>query len=300
MSTYRQYRQPYNPDKIDLIRKKLEMCYQKETPLYYKILVDGVCVVEQTTNLSEFDSFEKYFTPTTREVEIQVYTSNPQSPWHVKHIFDLIVPEDLYGNFSGMSDKETSMEIVNNRIAINKLEGEIERLTDKLDQAKQKIKKRDKKIEKLEAKLEEKEQQVQSNSSFDKFGSLVETGITSFAAAYQAKNGKQTKDDSQLSGDDEGFEVNEEVSEKEENKQKQKKKSKPRKSANLNDFTREELEDLDELMYYFKYDKKHIKKLLNHFKHKQNQTSSKKADATDKTASKQEANEENKNPKNHE
>ncbi|MCC7302512.1 MAG: hypothetical protein IT233_07720 [Bacteroidia bacterium] len=72
--------QTYEHSRIERIRMSLVNAERKGNPTYYDIWVDGVKVVDRTTDLNEFSRYEEFIYPDTRKITINVYTASPTSP----------------------------------------------------------------------------------------------------------------------------------------------------------------------------------------------------------------------------
>lgn len=81
-------KQKYDQGKIDKLAEYLRIYHQKDQPLDYEIIVDGLKVVRRTNDPDMFPMYENFITADTRSIEVLFYvgTSNVND----KHIFTLI------------------------------------------------------------------------------------------------------------------------------------------------------------------------------------------------------------------
>lgn len=68
-------RETYNPERMEQVRKLLETQIRKGLPVQYEIYVDSFKVVPKTNDIAEFDSFEDYISPATRNMRLLIYDS---------------------------------------------------------------------------------------------------------------------------------------------------------------------------------------------------------------------------------
>ncbi len=89
-------KQQYNQDKIDKLRDYLRLYYDKGMPIDYEILVDGFKAVRRTNDPELFNMFESFVTADTRTVEILFYTGTSNN--NDKHLFSLSEePKEVQG-----------------------------------------------------------------------------------------------------------------------------------------------------------------------------------------------------------
>lgn len=68
-------RETYNPERMEQVRKLLETQIRKGLPVQYEIYVDSFKVIPKTNDIAEFDSFEDYISPATRNMKLLIYDS---------------------------------------------------------------------------------------------------------------------------------------------------------------------------------------------------------------------------------
>lgn len=71
--------QTYTPSRIERIRLVLVSAQRNGSPTYYDVWVDGVKVVERTTDLEQFSRYEEFIYPDTQKITINLFTSSPTS-----------------------------------------------------------------------------------------------------------------------------------------------------------------------------------------------------------------------------
>jgi len=81
--------EPYQPQKIEIIRRMLEKQAEKQQPMAYEIFVDNFKVVMKTTDLSEFDSYEDIMNNDTKFIRINIYNSLNESVSSTKYVFEV-------------------------------------------------------------------------------------------------------------------------------------------------------------------------------------------------------------------
>ena len=72
-------RYPYTPEKLELVRRTLELATEKGEPKDYSILIDDLKVLDRTNNLDHFLSFEDSLDPTSKEITIRVFQGKSRS-----------------------------------------------------------------------------------------------------------------------------------------------------------------------------------------------------------------------------
>lgn len=81
--------EPYNPQKIEIIRRMLEKQAAKGSPLAYEIFVDNFKVVMKTTDLTEFEGYEDIMNNETKYLRINVFNSPTETISHTKYVFEM-------------------------------------------------------------------------------------------------------------------------------------------------------------------------------------------------------------------
>lgn len=79
--------EPYNPDKIALIKQSLQQLVDAGTPRYYEIQVDGLKMVGKTTDLTRFDNYETHLSDETEEIRFMLYQGNSHKYDSFTHTF---------------------------------------------------------------------------------------------------------------------------------------------------------------------------------------------------------------------
>lgn len=81
--------EPFNPQKIEIIRRMLEKQSEKGSPMAYEVFVDNFKIVMKTADLSEFDSYEDVISSDTKFIRINVYNSLTETIGHTKYVFEV-------------------------------------------------------------------------------------------------------------------------------------------------------------------------------------------------------------------
>ena len=63
----------YDPEKIELIRMKLEQSAKSGSPEFFEIIVDDMPVVKRTNDLALFDSFRAYLAKGLNKISFRLY-----------------------------------------------------------------------------------------------------------------------------------------------------------------------------------------------------------------------------------
>lgn len=71
--------EPFDAQKVALIKKHLEFFSGKGRPIYYDIAVNGMKAVEKTNDIAEFDAYKELM-PSAGELVITVYSKSFKSP----------------------------------------------------------------------------------------------------------------------------------------------------------------------------------------------------------------------------
>lgn len=82
-------RETYNPERLEQVRRLLDTQIRKGLPMQYEIYVDGFKVVPKTNDISEFDSYEDYLSPGTRNMRLLIFDSASGSEQVNEYLYKL-------------------------------------------------------------------------------------------------------------------------------------------------------------------------------------------------------------------
>lgn len=106
-------KQKYDPAKVDKLQEYLRLYNQKGRPIDYEIIVDGLRAVRRTSDPEEFSDHERFITPETRSIEINLYNGGGNS--NEKHIF-FLSDEEIKQGLSGLEiDSRISEQVERQR-----------------------------------------------------------------------------------------------------------------------------------------------------------------------------------------
>src|SRR3989337_1429733 len=80
-------KQKYDQAKIEKLAEYLRLYYQKDQPIDYEIIVDGLRVVRRTNDPDMFPLHEAFVTGDTKSIEVLFYSGT--SPNNERHVFTL-------------------------------------------------------------------------------------------------------------------------------------------------------------------------------------------------------------------
>lgn len=137
----------YDHLKIEKVKHLILSSHQKDIPKEYEIFVDEMKVVDRTSDLDEFDSYQDFLDEETDHVRIIVYYA-PNSPRNQQFLFEIKTSQPTFSN-SELSGIDIDNKI-GERIYAERLKWETE----------QKQKEQLKEIESLTARLKEAEDYI--------------------------------------------------------------------------------------------------------------------------------------------
>lgn len=144
--------EPYNPQKIEIIKRMLEKQSSKGSPLAYEIFVDNFKVVMKTTDLSEFDSYEDVMTNDTKYIRINIYNSPADSVSHTKYVFESEEKKPEVNRALGeVVDVNTKIK---ESIGIERERWDRDQLVKELDRTKLELQEAEEYIDQLQSQLE--------------------------------------------------------------------------------------------------------------------------------------------------
>lgn len=172
-------KQKYDQGKMDKLAEYLRIYHQKDQPLDYEIIVDGLKVVRRTNDPDMFPMYENFVTADTKSIEILFYvgTSNVND----KHIFTLI-DEPKEQGLSGIEIDNRIQEKVDQKVDQHKKDLEYEALKKDNKDLQEEVDELEKEVEKLE---KEKEDFIKNQSPLK--GYLGEIG-SSFVESFIRRN----------------------------------------------------------------------------------------------------------------
>jgi hypothetical protein len=147
----------YSSEAMERFKTILENSADSGKAKYFAIEVDGLKVVEKTSNVEEFDNYESFITDDTREILIYLYSTNSASPKHDKHylkmekrLVEKPVAEPTLSGVEIQNKIDEGIRVAQERWERKELEKQIVELKEELEDAEEYV-------EKLEAKCEEYE-----------------------------------------------------------------------------------------------------------------------------------------------
>ena len=141
-------KQKYSPEKMDKLQEYVKIYSEKGKPVEYEILVDGFKAVRRTNDPDMFVMYESFIHPESKYIEVLFYTGASNN--NDKHIFTLQdEPKD-----TGLSGIEVENRI-QARIEEHKRNWEHEQIIQENKTLKKELAEADAEIEQLEKELEE-------------------------------------------------------------------------------------------------------------------------------------------------
>ncbi len=143
----------YDPEKIDLIRMKLEQSFKSGTPEYYEILVDEMPIVKRTNDLSMFDTIRAYMAKGFNKISFRLYGTSPKSWRHIHRSFIVNNEQNNGNNNNNLSGVDIDARI-NEKLKQERERWETELLKKELAETKGQLEDAEKYIEQLEDSIE--------------------------------------------------------------------------------------------------------------------------------------------------
>src|SRR5690349_5580090 len=78
----------FDQQKVDRLKNHLVAMAAKQNPKFYEIFVDSLTAVPKTDEPNEFEGYEDYMSPDTKEIKIKIYNSG-SSPRNDQYVFSL-------------------------------------------------------------------------------------------------------------------------------------------------------------------------------------------------------------------
>lgn len=170
-------REAYNPEKIEQIRKLLDMQIRKGLPVKFEIHIDSLTVVPKTNDINEFDTYEDYLSSGTRNMRLLIYDSISGAEqvneclYKMSNYMSQSLPAATSSGLDGVELQDRITEQVNTKIA------EIESKRE-LKETKEQLKAAESEIESLNRELEqERAKKGVEMKRWGEVGSLVLEGI---------------------------------------------------------------------------------------------------------------------------
>lgn len=79
--------EPYEPYKVELIKRHLQSQLDRGFPRYFEVCVDQLKVVPRTNRVEDFDQYLDYITESTKKLRILLYSTSATSPRNEQHVF---------------------------------------------------------------------------------------------------------------------------------------------------------------------------------------------------------------------
>ncbi|HBF89370.1 MAG TPA: hypothetical protein DDX39_12080 [Bacteroidales bacterium] len=140
----------YDPEKIELIRMKLEQSAKSGSPEFFEIIVDDMPVVKRTNDLALFDSFRAYLAKGLNKISFRLYGTSSKGWRNIHRTFVMNTPQS--------NDALSGIDIdarINEKLRQERERWETELLKKELDETKEQLKEAEDYIEQLEDKIEE-------------------------------------------------------------------------------------------------------------------------------------------------
>lgn len=170
-------REAYNPEKIEQIRKLLDMQIRKGLPVQFEIYIDSLTVVPKTNDINEFDTYEDYLSSGTRNMRLLIYDNISGTEqvneclYKMSSYMNQTLPTPANNSLDGIELQDRINEQVNTKIA----EIEFKR---ELKETKEQLKDAEATIDSLNNELEqERAKKGVEMTRWGEVGSLVLEGI---------------------------------------------------------------------------------------------------------------------------
>ncbi|MCC7303078.1 MAG: hypothetical protein IT233_10595 [Bacteroidia bacterium] len=183
----------YELSRLESIKRVLENEHKRGTPRFYEIWVDGVKVVEKTTDPSEFSKYEEFIFSDTQKVTVNLFTSSPTSAHVVSRHHFTFVEEEKRGALNGIGLGEIQAQI-NERVSIERERWDCDQVRKDLTTTKEKLGEAEEYIGKLQDIIEDTKTKLTEAKGMGEIASAIKDLALPLL-------GKKTEDKS-LSGND--------------------------------------------------------------------------------------------------
>lgn len=158
-------KESYTPGKLSALRRILEARARCGNPYYFKIQVSGIVIVERTTDLERFDSYEELL-PAASEITIWIYTNEKTPNYYMKKVYTVEnkteqrpaaeqPPQAVgLGALDFRRETELMMKAERLQIRLDQKDEKIKDLQEKLSEAEEHIDKQDERIELLKKEVD--------------------------------------------------------------------------------------------------------------------------------------------------
>jgi len=155
------FTEEYDMLRVERLRRILQSHKDKGSPKYYKITVDNVPIVEKTSDLNQFDSFEEFVDDKTQEVVVYIYSENEKSWRYQKYVFKVIADhlvnepsQQSQRTLQGFSEQDLENKL-NEKLAREKEKMAAEQRDKEFEQTKTQLTEAEEYIDKLQEQLKE-------------------------------------------------------------------------------------------------------------------------------------------------
>ena len=184
----------YDPMKVELIKKNLETQSEQGAPLFYEIYVDNLKVVQRTSKVELFDSFEDFVNEDTLKIRILIYSTHPKAPRNTKHIF--LLKENGEEKEKGLNGTEVQ-KMLTDQVSRERERWDCDQVKKDLATANTKLEEAEQYAETLQAIIDDTKKKLQQADGMGEITSIIKT----LAIPYLV--GKNPPEKGNLSGSEE-------------------------------------------------------------------------------------------------
>lgn len=142
----------YDKEAVNAVKKILEGGVTSSSPYFYKIQIDGLKVVDRTSDLSKFDSYELFLSGAD-ELTIFIYSSQNTPNYLLKRTFKMHNTPQQSQALNGMELEGIINNKVNERVSLERERWDGDLTRKELESTKQKLSEAEGYIEKLETQV---------------------------------------------------------------------------------------------------------------------------------------------------
>ncbi len=142
----------YSAEKLSALRRILEARARSGNPYFFKIQVSGIVVVERTTDLSKFDSYEELL-PAANEITIWLFTNERTPNYYMKKVYTVrneeqqpetkALPQQSLDGTAILRQTELMMKVDRLQGRLDQKDEKIKDMQEKLSDAEEHIDKQD-------------------------------------------------------------------------------------------------------------------------------------------------------------
>lgn len=127
------FSEPYSYNAVERLKHVINTFFDQGKNQYYKILVDGICVVGKTSDGRKFDNYLPFVNKYSKSVEVRLYQGKSFNCNKYRFVVNI--------GLSGFEGEQTEEERINNAIEAHKRELEFKAIQQELESSKKKLKK---------------------------------------------------------------------------------------------------------------------------------------------------------------